>query len=119
MAESYFKGKLGSIPKNVEIRTADAMSLSFADESFDAVFASHVLHHVENHEWNFKNIPKALDEIHRILKGDGLLVYEEIFNKSRIEEYLISLGFCKVFEKRNWPGNRFYVFRKNGTEISR
>ena len=27
--------------------------------------------------------------------------------------YLINLGFDKVFEKRNWPGNRFCIFKKN------
>lgn len=27
--------------------------------------------------------------------------------------HLINLGFDKVFEKRNWPGNRFCIFKKN------
>jgi len=113
LAESRFREKLGSIPENVEIREVDAMSLPFVDESFDAVFASRVLHHVERRRWHFRNIPKALDEIHRVLKSDGLFVYEEIFNKPRIQAYLVTLGFDRVFEKRDWLGNRFYIFRKS------
>lgn len=113
LAESYFREKLGSLPESVEIREVDAMSLPFGDESFDAVFANRVLHHVEKRRWHFRNIPRALDEIRRVLKGDGLFVYEEIFNKPRIQGCLVNLGFDKVFEKRNWLGNRFCIFRKN------
>jgi len=35
-----------------------------------------------------------------------------MFNKSRIQERLAELGFDWVFEKRNWPGNRFCIYRK-------
>ena len=112
LAGSYFKSKLGSIPENVETRAADALSLPFADESFDAVFARFVLHHVEKRRWHFRSIPKALDEIKRVMKVDGLFVYQEAFNKSRIQKYLVNSGFDKVFEKGNWH-NCFCIFRKN------
>ena len=112
LAESYFKSKLGSIPENVETRTADALSLPFADGSFDVVFARFVLHHVEKRRWHFRSIPRALDEIRRVLKVNGLFVYQETFNKSRIQEYLVDSGFDKVFEKRN-RRNCFCIFRKD------
>jgi ubiquinone/menaquinone biosynthesis C-methylase UbiE len=112
LAGSYFKSKLGGIPENVETRAADALSLPFEDESFDAVFGRFVLHHVEKRRWHFRSIPRALDEIHRVLKVDCLLVYQEAFNRSRIQEYLVTSGFNKVFEKGNWH-NCFCIFRKN------
>jgi ubiquinone/menaquinone biosynthesis C-methylase UbiE len=112
LAESYFRGKLGALPDGVEIRTADALDFPFGDMEFDVIFASHVLDHVEKHEWHFENIPRALGEISRVLKADGLFVFEEIFNKSRIQECLAGLGLYQVFEKKNWPGNRFCVYRK-------
>jgi ubiquinone/menaquinone biosynthesis C-methylase UbiE len=112
LAKSYLRSKLGTIPEGVEIRTADALDLPFGDESFDVVFASHVLHHVERREWHYKNIPRALDEISRVMKAGGLFIYEEIFNKTRIQERLSELGFVSVFEKGNWPGNRFCIYTK-------
>jgi ubiquinone/menaquinone biosynthesis C-methylase UbiE len=112
LAGSYFKSEIGGIPENVETRTADALSLPFADENFDVVFTRFVLHHVEKRRWHFRSIPRALDEIHRVLKVDGLFVYQEAFNKSKIQEYLVDLGFDKVFEKANWH-NCFCIFRKN------
>jgi ubiquinone/menaquinone biosynthesis C-methylase UbiE len=118
LAESYFERKLGSIPKDVEFKTVDALRLPFTAETFDALFAMHVLHHVERHEWHFKNIPRALDEVRRVLKVGGVFVYEEIFNKGRIRDYLLREGFDMVFEKRNWPGNLMCVFTKTRQEIT-
>lgn len=46
---------------------ASAHDLSaIADASFDAVFSSHSFEHLDSHQ-----IPKALAEIHRVLKADG------------------------------------------------
>ena len=116
LAKAHFKDKLGDVPQGVEIWTADALNLRFADQEFDVVLASHVLHHVEKYQWNFKNIPTALHEVGRVLKISGLFIYEEIFNKSRIQEYLVELGFDKVFEKKNWPGDCFYIYRKRAKD---
>jgi ubiquinone/menaquinone biosynthesis C-methylase UbiE len=43
---------------------ADAQALPFADESFEAVIANHMLYHVPD-------LPRALAEIRRVLKQDG------------------------------------------------
>jgi ubiquinone/menaquinone biosynthesis C-methylase UbiE len=43
---------------------ADAQSIPFRDESFDAVIANHMLYHVPD-------IPRALDEVRRVLKPSG------------------------------------------------
>jgi ubiquinone/menaquinone biosynthesis C-methylase UbiE len=112
MAEAFFKRKFGTMPQGVEVRRADALSLPFPGQEFDVVVASHVLHHVEKHEWNFKNIPLALKEVDRVLRIGGLFIFEEMFNKSRIENCLIELGFDKIYEKSSWPSNRFFVYKK-------
>lgn len=46
---------------------ADLLNLPFGDQSYDFVFASHVLEHIENDR-------KALSEIRRVLKPGGMAV---------------------------------------------
>lgn len=47
----------------------DAQRLSFADAHFDVVYGSSILHHLE--------MSQALDEIWRVLKADGIIVFRE------------------------------------------
>jgi ubiquinone/menaquinone biosynthesis C-methylase UbiE len=44
---------------------ADAQAIPFRDQSFDAVIADHMLYHVPD-------IPRALDEVRRVLKPSGV-----------------------------------------------
>lgn len=68
----YFKKLFGNYTstdlskKNVDFR-ADLLNLSFEDDSYDLVFASHVLEHI-------KEDSRALSEIRRILKPNGIAV---------------------------------------------
>jgi SAM-dependent methyltransferase len=48
---------------------ADGERLPFQDESFDVVFGSSILHHL--------NLPAALRNIHRVLRRGGRLVFAE------------------------------------------
>jgi len=50
-----------------EFRTADAEALDFADESFDIIYSHGVLHHTPD-------MPRALKEIHRVLRPGGRAV---------------------------------------------
>ena len=47
----------------------DAEQLEFADSSFDAVFGSGILHHL--------NLERALQEVARVLKSDGRAIFFE------------------------------------------
>ena len=54
-------------PENVRFEVADATSLRFEDKSFDVVVIANALHIIPNPE-------KALAEIRRVLKDDGVLI---------------------------------------------
>ncbi len=54
---------------DVEFKIDNAMALSFTDNSFDAVFGSSILHHL--------NFDKSLSEILRVLKSSGIMVFAE------------------------------------------
>jgi len=54
----------GVLGDRAEYAVADVLELPFADESFDAVIANHMLFHVEDR-------PRALAEISRVLRPGG------------------------------------------------
>lgn len=59
--------KKKKVPDNVHFSIEDACALSFEDESFDAVIISNALHVLPNPE-------RALSNIKRVLKPNGLLI---------------------------------------------
>lgn len=54
---------------DVEFKIEDAMNTSFTDETFDCVFGSSVIHHLD--------LEKSASEIFRILKKGGRIVFAE------------------------------------------
>ncbi|MBN1763789.1 MAG: class I SAM-dependent methyltransferase [Sedimentisphaerales bacterium] len=50
------------------VRTGDGSKLEFSDDSFDIIFSSNVMEHIEN-------LPDALREMKRVLKSGGLMVH--------------------------------------------
>jgi ubiquinone/menaquinone biosynthesis C-methylase UbiE len=61
--------KTGIKAGNVVFKIQNAYQMSFADNSFNAVIGSSVLHHLE--------IGKALGEIFRVLKPGGIIAFTE------------------------------------------
>jgi len=65
--------------KNTKVYQMDGNNLSFADETFDAVFCADVLEH-------FKDMDRPLGEIYRVLKPGGKIIIntplENIFFKA-------------------------------------
>ena len=54
---------------NVQFKIDDAMNLSFQPNSFDGVFGSSILHHLD--------MKRAMEEIYRVLKPGGNAVFAE------------------------------------------
>jgi len=109
-ARKLLTARWGEIPRSVELEPADALSLPFPDRSFDDVFAMMMLHHVEERPTEYVRRPQALQEIRRVLKPGGLLVYSEIFRRKEIRETLRSLGFAEAFLRPGWRSD-LGVFR--------
>ncbi|MCP4143300.1 MAG: class I SAM-dependent methyltransferase [Chloroflexi bacterium] len=66
------------LSRSFSFREIDAQSIPFDDESFDIVIANHMLYHVPDR-------PKALREIRRVLKSDGVLIAATNGNKHLAE----------------------------------
>jgi len=64
-----------------ELQVEDAENLTYEDESFDAVYSWGVIHHSPN-------TPKAVDEIHRILRPNGTAKVM-IYHKKSIAGYML------------------------------
>ncbi len=58
---------LASVEHEFTYREIDAQAIPFDDETFDIVIANHMLYHVPDR-------PKALKEIRRVLKADGVFI---------------------------------------------
>jgi ubiquinone/menaquinone biosynthesis C-methylase UbiE len=73
---------------------ADAQALPFADASFDAVIANHMLYHIPD-------LPRALAEIRRVLKPAGHL-YATTFGRQHMRE--LDELVWKHWPKSPWKG---------------
>jgi len=80
--------KIEKVSDRVEVITADAENLPFAENSFDMVMTSLMMHHV--HDTN-----KALAEMFRVLKPGGTLVIADV-NSKRFVPVFKSLGLNQV-----------------------
>lgn len=72
IATDYSQGmikeaKKGKLPDHLRFEVADATSLPYANDSFDVVLIANALHVMPDPE-------RALSEIHRVLRKDGLLI---------------------------------------------
>lgn len=112
--EASFARRFGSRPANVSVRALDARSIPFETGTFDVVFALLMLHHVETRHSEWKERPKALEEIRRVLAPGGLLVYQDFSRTEDLERTLGELGFTRVFVQRRWRRLLLAVHRAPG-----
>lgn len=68
------------------VKVGDATSLDFADDTFDVIYSFGVLHHIPE-------APKAVAEIHRVLKPGGELLVM-LYNRTSIN-YVVEIMFLR------------------------
>ncbi len=93
----------------------DATNLPYADETFDAVIISNALHIMPTPE-------KALSEIKRVLKQDGILIAPTFTAagsiSGRLKIQIMELSGFKVFHK--WtPDDYLNFLKKNGFTVTK
>lgn len=77
-----------------EARLANAENLPFGDNEFDAVFAYHSMHHMDN-------VEKVIDEMFRVCKKGGFILISDLHGRGRktYEHEPDSDGFLKRIEE--------------------
>lgn len=119
VATDYSEGmireaKKGEHADNLSFEIADAANLPYEDHSFDVVLIANALHVMPKPE-------KALSEIDRVLKEDGLLIAPNfVSHKTGIISCLWSgiLKLAGIKFEHQWSGDEYLDWlRKNGWKI--
>jgi ubiquinone/menaquinone biosynthesis C-methylase UbiE len=97
------EAKKGECPDNLIFEVADAVSLPYEDESFDAVLISNALHVMPEPE-------KALEEIDRVLRPGGILIAPNFVEHkagvgSRLWSGILKLAGIKF--EHQWSGQEY------------
>ena len=103
------------IPQNVVFGTADATNLSYKDNSFDVVVIANALHIIPNPE-------KALSEINRVLKSDGILVAPNFIEREKGRKNLWQkiLSLVGIKFAHEWTAEEYKSFLEaNGWKITK
>ena len=100
---------LSAIQRNFRLAILDAQCIPFADATFDAVVANHMLYHVPD-------IPAALKEINRVLKP-GCCLYAATNGSDHLQEIKDwKLHFFPDQEDTVWGTPTLRFSMKNGEE---
>ncbi len=103
----------GEVPDKLKFEQADACNLPYEDDSFDVVIIANALHIIPEPE-------KALAEIRRVLKKDGILIAPNFIhdNKNRISgAFSKALSAAGVKFEAKWDADGFIAFlARNGFE---
>ncbi len=103
------EAKKKKIPGNVNFSVQDACNLSYADSSFDAIIISNALHIMPNPE-------RALQNIRRVLKNDGVLIAPTYTHAGNGREGKLMAHFMELFGFKTyhkWTTEQYCLFLEN------
>lgn len=102
----FYKNHFKINYKGIDFKQGNAENLPYKNDSFDIIILANVLDHIQNPE-------KALSEIKRVLKKDGLFYLEvDVSNKGFIAIYSFWNFLYKLFGKTfNKPHPHVFSFR--------
>lgn len=86
------------VMEHVEVKTADMRQLPFSEDYFDVVLSNWAVHNLETE----RDREKALDEIIRVLKPNGIVILSDIIHQG---------DYAKYFELHDMKNIQFH---KNG-----
>ncbi|MBR1911328.1 MAG: class I SAM-dependent methyltransferase [Treponema sp.] len=106
--------KKGSVPQNVTFEVADATDLHYEENSFDVVVIANALHIMPNPQ-------KALNEIRRVLKDEGLFIAPNFIvrehGKKNVWQTILSLVGIRF--NHDWTAAEYSDFlRQSGWHIT-
>jgi SAM-dependent methyltransferase len=84
--------KLEGVENRVEVKTADMRDLPFQNETFDVVTSAWAVHNLETKV----DRQKAIEEILRVLKPNGVLILADISNQEEYEEHFRQKGLKEI-----------------------
>jgi SAM-dependent methyltransferase len=99
--KAYLLHKRYNVDKNIEYKDVDATNICFSDNSFDVIVFKSILGGIGRNQ-NKQLQQKVFNEIHRVLKDNGLFLFAE---------NLVASKFHTVFRKRfvKWGNSWRYV----------
>ena len=109
------EAKKGDYPPNLKFEVADAAALPYEDDSFDVVLIANALHVMPQPE-------KALQEIDRVLRKDGLLIAPNFVEHkagfiSRLWSGILNLAGVRF--DHQWTGDEYLAFlERNGWQVT-
>ena len=113
-AEMIAEAKRDNRSSNLHFSVQDMFRLPYADESFDAVIVSNALHIVPQPE-------KALREIRRVLKDDGVLIAPTFTHagnsfSGKVRAFFMTLAGFPLHSR--WTSEEYLTFlRQNGWTV--
>jgi|GEM_PF-5296185 len=90
---------------NIEFKKADVENLPFPDNYFDVIISKHVLHHIPN-------LDKTLNEAHRCLKKDGVLIIALNSDKNKPNVFKFEKYFGKKYGFNTFHGQEVMSIEK-------
>lgn len=120
IATDYSEGMIkeamkGEYPSNLVFEVADAMALPYEDNSFDVVLIANALHLLPDPE-------KALYEINRVLKRDGVLIAPNFVGHKKGTGSKLWAGILKLagikFEHQWTPEEYLEWLEEHGLQVT-